>query len=48
MAVDPVVKGAELVVSCLQGQGGAELSLSARTLEEDDEVAGYGERHGTA
>jgi cyclohexyl-isocyanide hydratase len=48
MAVDPAVQRAEPVVGSLQGQGGAELCLPARTLEENDEVAGNGERHGTA
>jgi len=47
MAVDPIVKRAEPVVGCLQGQGGAELCLTTGTLEENDEVAGHGERHGT-
>ncbi len=48
MPVDPVMQRAELVVRRLQGQGSAELRLSAGTLEKDDQVAGDGERHGAA
>ena len=38
----------EFVLCRLQGQGFAELRLSAGTLEEDNEVARHGERHGAA
>src|SRR6516162_6517008 len=48
MLVDPVVEWSELVVGCLQGQCCAELGLSARTLKEDNQIAGDGERHGAA
>ena len=48
MAVDPVVERPEFVLRRLQGQGFAELRLSAGTLEEDHEVARHGERDGTA
>ena len=48
MLVDPVMQRAELVVGCLQSQGRAELRLSTGTLEEYDQVAGHGERYGTA
>jgi hypothetical protein len=44
MLADPVVERAEFVVACLQSQGGAELSLSTGTLEEDNQTAGNGER----
>ena len=48
MVVDPIMERAEFVACCLQGQGRAELRLSAGALEENDEVAGHGERHRTA
>jgi hypothetical protein len=48
MLVDPVMERAELVVGCLQSQSRAELCLPAGTLEEDDQLAGQGERHGAA
>jgi N-ethylmaleimide reductase len=48
MVVDPVVERAEFVVCALQRQGGAELRLSTGTFEEDNQIAGHGERHGTA
>jgi hypothetical protein len=38
---------AEFILCDLQGQSSAELRLPARTLEEDDQVAGDGKRHGT-
>ena len=45
MAVDPVMQRAEFVLCDLQCQGSAELCLSAGTLEKNDQVAGYSERH---
>src|SRR5271154_6559356 len=48
MGVDPSVERAKLVVGRLQSQSGAELRLSPGTLEENDKVAGDGERHRTA
>src|SRR5215467_7952678 len=48
MLVDPVMERGELVVGCFQSQGCAELCLSAGTLEEDEQLAGPGERHADA
>ena len=42
VVVDPVMERAEFVLCCLQGQGGAELRLTAGTLEENDQVTGHG------
>jgi hypothetical protein len=48
MRVDPVMKRTEFVLCRLQRQGSAELCLSARKLEEDNQITSNGERHGAA
>ena len=45
MAIDPLMERTEFILGDLQRQGGAELCLSAGSLEKDDEVTGYGERN---
>jgi hypothetical protein len=47
MVVDPVMERAEFVLSGLKGQRSTELRVSAGTLAENNQVAGYGERHRT-